>query len=101
VATVDEELDEDLVLVAVAGRRYLARGRGDAWRLYELDAHGAVTDSHTPSAHALTAAAAWARGVPGAADLPADELVIVEADQRGGTGHRLLSASCPPELAEG
>jgi hypothetical protein len=93
-------LDETTVVVEVAGRRYLATRGDDLWTLYAIDDHGAVIDPHRPSAYALTAGEAWTRGVPAAAELPIDELVVVAADERGRLGHHLLSAICPPELVE-
>lgn len=93
-------LDETMVIVEVAGRRYLATRHAGTWRLYAVDAHGAVIDPHRPSAYALTAGEAWRRGVPAAASLPIDELVVVAADERGQLSHQLLSAICPPELVE-
>lgn len=93
-------VEETTVVVDVSGQRYLATRREDLWRLYALDADGAVIDSRHPTAFALTAGEAWARGVPAAAKLPIDELVIVAADAQGRVGHHLLSAICPPELLE-
>jgi hypothetical protein len=87
-------------LVDVGDRRYRATLHDGAWRLFLLDAHGAVVDARHPSAFAITAGEAWARGVPAAAKLPIDELVIVDADPRGRVGHQLLSARCPVELLE-
>lgn len=93
-------IDKTTVLVEVSGQRYLATQHDDAWRLFTLDAHGAVVDTRHPAAFAITAGEAWARGVPAAAKLPIDELVVVAADAHGRIGRDLLSAHCPPELLE-
>jgi hypothetical protein len=93
-------MDTPTVLVEVSGQRYLATRHDDTWRLFALDAHGVVIDARHPAAFALTAGDAWAHGIPAAARLPIDELIIVAADARGRLGHEILSTICPPELLD-